>query len=229
MRRITVLIIGCLVLNKVVGSELTLTGMCKVKLEDFNSFLGTYESMPTGFAVSKDGSILLCDTNTADFRGVHSGGTVEGACLAWNLSDGDHALGYQPTEDEFTPGFFLLAISNCTGQTIARLDVSYDVVFYNNEDRSSYLQLEYSSDGKTFTTIGSSHCTTPLEADIAPAWSNCCYLLHVVCSQAVSAGSCMWLRWYGDDNAGTGRRDEYGINNVTVTPRPVCGTVISVR
>lgn len=228
MRRI-VLFALCCAACFVMASELPVTRMKKPVTEGFGGFVGTYGSLPVGFSVSKDGSTLLAATNSLDFRGIHSGGTVEGSCLAWDRYGGNYALGYQPTEAEFTPGYFLLVLSNSTGSAIGRVDVSYEVTYYNNENRGSSLALEYSPNGTSFVSVAGSVVTTPQVEDASPSWTNVARSCQLTFKPPVQDGSLIWIRWMGDDAGGSGSRDEYGIDNVSIVARPPGGTVISVR
>src|SRR5210317_1374970 len=59
--------------------------------EDFNSFQGTFESLPEGISVSKDGTNPMTEEDI-DFRGVDDGNLSTGGCYAWEIEPGDHAL-----------------------------------------------------------------------------------------------------------------------------------------
>ena len=52
---------------------------------------------------------------------------------------------------------------------------------------------------------------------------------RVAMTRHIKRGGRIWIRWYGDDNGGSGSRDEYGINNVRIVPRGPEGTIISFR
>lgn len=211
------------------ASEMVIAELGKPVRESFDSFEGTFETLPPGFAVSKDGSNCLTAADGGDFKPPHSGGTAEGACRPWDLGDGDRALGYQPTSSEFTPGFFMLTVSNVTGEAAGMLEVTYEVVCLNNEDRSCSLDLEWSRDGIVFTRIPAVTYASPTREDNPAEWVVSRRTVALRLRDPIRTGRCFLLRWYGDDNGGSGSRDEYGINNVSVTLRSRRGTVIVVR
>ena len=198
-------------------------------LEDFDGFEGTCEFLPDGFAVSKDGSNLLTEADSGDFKTSHAGGTSEGACRPWNLGNGDLALGYQPTSDEFTPGFFVVSVSNATGRAVKRISISYEVVCFNNENRSSSLDFEYSLDGLRFIRVRELRYVSPEAEDPDVSWETSMRSIGLELSDSLANGACIWLRWYGDDMGGGGSRDEYGINNLSVIFLEGKGTVVVVE
>ncbi|MCK5850758.1 MAG: hypothetical protein KAH23_07570 [Kiritimatiellae bacterium] len=199
--------------------------------EDFDGLEGTFESLPDGFAVSKDGSNLLSEADGKEFLTSHPGGTSEGACRPWDLEDGDLALGYQPTSDEFSPGFFLVSVSNATGRVVKKIKVSYEVVCLNNENRSSSLDFEYSRNGLTFVRVASLRYVSPVEEDPDASWETFIRSINLELSVPLQNGSLIWFRWYGDDMniGGSGSRDEYGINNLSVTFAEGDGIVIVIQ
>ena len=230
MKRLWLLAFWLSVAAPVWAADMVITNRGKPVCENFNDFEGTFESLPPEFAVSKDGSNCLTAADSADFKPPHSGGTTEGACRPWKLSSGNHALGYQPTSTEFTPGFFMATISNATGEAVALVEVSYEIVCYNNENRSSSLDFEYSRDGIVFSRIAAAAYTSPEREDNPAHWTitGRSVAIHLR-KQPLVAGGRLWLRWYGDDNGGAGSRDEYGIDNVEVVLRSRRGTVITVE
>ncbi|MDD4873137.1 MAG: hypothetical protein PHR77_21500 [Kiritimatiellae bacterium] len=196
-------------------------------LENFNEFRGTLDSLPVGWAVSVNGSTILNVTN--DFNGVHSGGVTAGGCYAWMLNSGDYALGYQPITEEFTPGFFMVVVSNATESAVKECYISYEVVCLNNADRSSSLDLEMSFDGVSFSRVNELTFVSPLARDVDAVWQrslrSCCLMLP----QPLSSGHSIWFRWYGDDVAGSSSRDEYGIDNFMITFRFRRGMLIKIQ
>ena len=197
--------------------------------ENFDQFNGTFESLPPGFAVSKDGIILLSADDVEDFKSPHDGGTATGACRPWDLGDNDFALGYQPTADEFSPGFFLACVSNSTGKTIQRVSISYEIVCLNNENRSSSLNFEYSMDGITFLHISKLDYTSPTQEMVTASWEISIRNTELELPSSLRDKACIWIRWYGNDAGGAGSRDEYGINNFSIIFKEKKGTVIVIE
>ena len=194
--------------------------------EDFNSFEGTYASLPKSMMVSNDGTNLM-SASDSDFRGINDGDLSTGGCYAWEVGTNDFALGYQPTTSEFTPGFFEVCFSNSSDITYRFIKVEYDFVVLNNENRSSKLQLQFHlMDGR----IGGLSTATTEEAEDKPAeWNSIRAACRVQPPEPIAPGEVFKLRWYGDDSSGSGARDEHGIDNIYVLGIRTIGTVIVVR
>jgi hypothetical protein len=209
------------------GTELVVTQVNIAFSENFNGFRGSLDTLPTGWDISINGSTIATTTN--DFNGVHSGGVTAGGCYGWILAGGDYALGYQPTTEEFTPGFFMTTVSNATHHIVKECSISYEVVCLNNADRSSSLDLEVSYDGVSFTRLGEMTFVSSQLHDEGAAWQHFLRSGRIVFIQPLSPGKCIWFRWYGDDAAGSSSRDEYGIDNFTVIFHYRSGMFITIR
>ena len=208
------------------GSEMSVTQLNVVYEEKFNSFTGTLDALPDGFWVSIDGTNLVVTTN--DFRGVSDGGEVTGGCYAWDTGEGNLALGCQPTEAKFSPGFFLLSVLNLTGVGVNEISVLYDVVCLNNADRSSSMSFEFSLDGVSFQRIDAMTFVSPAEQERSTAWFFTPYACNISFPEKLTGGAQIWLRWYLDDAGGSASRDEYGIDNFRIIFHYRAGTVISI-
>jgi hypothetical protein len=229
MKTVSYLVSFVVAVATVHASDMPIPKMGKAVCESFDTFAGTFESLPPGIAVSNTGSNCLTAADSDDFKSPHPGGTAEGACRPWDLGNGDHALGYQPTASEFTPGFFMLTISNAAAEAGGVVEVSYEIVCLNNENRSSRLDFEYSRDGVAFTAVRAAAYASPREEDSPAHWTVTKRSVGIRLRPALEPGQRFWFKWRGDDNGGSGSRDEYGINNVCVILKGRKGTVISVH
>jgi len=217
----------CIAASSVYTAELPVSRPNAVYAENFNCFRGTFDSLPEGFFVSLDGNTILTDSN--EFLGVHQGGVTAGGCYAWKLGDDDYSLGYQPTSDEFTPGYFMVVVSNATGRTVSEVSISFDVVCLNNADRSSLLVLEMGTENSDFEGVPGMVFTSPMMQDKPAAWVRYGFSCRLRLGRPLKAGQCMRLRWRGDDAGGSSSRDEYGIDNLNVTLHYLAGTVITIQ
>lgn len=197
-------------------------------IEDFSRFCGTFDSLPAGFGVSSNGLDLM-KAGDNGFRGSSTGGVQTGGCYAWMTGNGDIALGCQPTEDKFTPGFFRVGISNATGWTVKSVVVNFDFVYLNNENRSSSLELQYSRDGEHFAAVPGGFCVSPAIADGSNAWARTAVSCGFRLKSDLLPAKKLWLRWHLNDAGGSGSRDEYGIDNFGISFRAPPGTVITLR
>jgi len=153
------------------------------------------------------------DTN--DFaRGTSGGGETTGGVYAFNTG-GNNILGVQPSGADFTPGDITLKIDNTSGSAISNWTVNYDVWEYNDQDRSSSLNLWVSADDVNYSQVGGSYDYTTVEAAAGtPAWGSTAIAGTV--NQPVADGGSLYLQWRSGDVGGGGSRDEFGIDNVVV-------------
>ena len=194
-------------------------------VEDFASFAGLGFSPTPGAGQLNsndwivqgfsDGSLNFGDTGTTgDFaRGSATGSQTTGGVYAF-ITGGNTILGIQPSAVDFTPGNIQLRVTNGTGQAIDSVAISYNVFSLNDEPRSNSFNFAYSTDASNFITISSADFTSPEAAD-GLGWTFSSRSLSIATSLA--AGSSLILQWYGDDVSGSGARDQFGLDNVSVT------------
>ena len=162
-----------------------------------------------------DGTMNFGDTKTSgDFaRGASSGGVSTGGVYSFDVGGGNTTLGVQPGGSDFTPGAFTLKIENTTGNTVADVYVSYTIWTYNDQDRANSLNFSWSLDDTTYTTVPSLDYTTPGTADTTPTWTSVSRST-TLSGVNLPAGGFLYLKWTGDDETGSGSRDEYAIDDV---------------
>jgi len=129
------------------------------------------------------------------------------------------ALVIQPTGSDFVEGNGAIEarIQNATGFTATSFDVAFDWAYRNSGGRADGLQLSYSSDGVTFTAVGSSAFTTPGAADATVAATfSATTVMAAIGDVVVADGGYLYLRWSHTSSTGGGNRDEIGIDNLAV-------------
>jgi VCBS repeat-containing protein len=185
----------------------------------FDDFLGA------GFAPEPAAGQLDSDfwhaggfSDAADLaRGASSMPVVTGGIYAFTDvgTAGNTILGLQPAADDFTPGFIDLRLVNDTDAVIATIGLSYEIWTYNDAARANSLNFSYSLDGIAFSSVAALDFASIEAADAAPDWQQ---TLRSLAALAVNLepGEEIILRWSGDDVSGSGGRDQYGIDNVTV-------------
>ena len=129
----------------------------------------------------------------------------------------DRALILQPTGAELDAGGFIEArIQNTSGATATSFDIAFDWAYRNNATRGESMQLAYSTDGTTFTSVAAASFTTPTTADNTTAnFTNQNEMVSI--AGTVADGGYLYLRWIHAASVGSGSRDEVGIDNVAVT------------
>ncbi len=139
------------------------------------------------------------------------------------------AMIIQATGAEMDVGGFIEArIVNTSGSTATGFDVAFDWVYRNNADRASSLTFSYSTDGTNFITVPAAAFTTPgtLVSGATFTAQNESLSLGGL---SVANGDAIYFRWTHASSAGSGSRDEFGIDNVTVsTTGGATGPLVSV-
>lgn len=171
-----------------------------------------------------DGDFDFGDTvSDGDYgEGVTTGGETGAGVWAVSFTDSDNALGVQPSGNTFTPGAFVLRLENQTGGVLNQVAVESLLLFYNDQNRSNSLSLEYSTDNMTWLPVDGATVTSPEAPDAMPAWdfeiTN-----DTIVMLGIPEGDFLYLRWIGDDVGGSGSRDEFAIDDITITPIAICG------
>lgn len=166
----------------------------------------------TGF--SEGGVDFGATVTTGDFaRGTTMGLVTSGGIYAVDIA-GNQGLMVQPTADDFTPGSFILKIENNTGVDVTELAVSYTIYVLNDQNRSNSFNLSVSYDNITYTPITAVDYTSPDILDFTP------YIVPKstnITGLDFPAGTVMYLSWTGDDVGGTGSRDEFALDDISIT------------
>lgn len=153
---------------------------------------------------------------TGDFsRGSSSGGESTGGIYAFNVGAGNVALGVQPGGSDFTPGAFTLAVENNTGVSVSDWSISYDVLVNNDQARGNSFDFSYSFDDSTYTTVSDLDLTSATASDSLGFQAN--PKATSITTAPIADGQLLYLRWTGDDVSGGGSRDEFALDNVSVT------------
>ncbi len=147
-------------------------------------------------------------------RGYSSGGITTGGIYAFEVAANDVALGFQATGSDMTAGEIICICNNATGATINKFEVSYDFLYYNDQERSSDFVFSYSSDNYSYTTIDTTLTSTPTESDTSPSWIS----TNISTSFTIDLPSndSLFLKWTTDDSEGSGSRDEMALDNIYI-------------
>ncbi len=153
---------------------------------------------------------------SGDFaRGLKSTGTSTGGLYAFNTGSNNFGLGIQPTGSDWTPGTITLKITNNGTSSIDDLSISYKVYVRNDQDRSSSFNFSHSSNNSSYTNESSLALSSPSTRDASPNWvvnNKSIDLLNV----ALAPGASYYLRWSGSDVSGSGSRDEFALDDISI-------------
>jgi hypothetical protein len=196
--------------------------------ENFSTFSGSgFSANPTLGQLSSntwrvtglsDGDLTFrAEGTTGDFaKGASNGGVTAGGIYAFNsgLTNGV-MVGVQPSGNDFTPGSIIVKVTNNSSTTISALQINYGIMVLNDQARSSSVNMSYSLNDADFTAISALGYNTPEAADTA-GWTtvNKSFLLTGL---NVGIGSSIYLSWDSDDVSGSVFRDEFGIDNISIT------------
>jgi hypothetical protein len=206
-------------------AELNLSGY----QESFSDFIGTgfLPNPSVGQLHSGNWKVTGMSDGDGTFDGTHisgdfargnsSGGVTTGGVYAFSVGSGVTILGVQTGSSDFAPGAFTLRLENSTGNTIEYLDVSYDIYYYNDQDRSSSFNFAFSIDDIDYTQVNAIDFTTPEVADVSPTWVKV-ERSTLLSGLSLENGEFIFLRWNSDDVGGSGSRDEFGLTNIEVLP-----------
>ena len=169
-----------------------------------------------------DGSMNFGDTKTTgDFaRGISPGGVTTGGVYSFNTGGGNMILGVQPTGTDWVSGNFLLRIQNNTGFTISQINISYSIVVNNDGGRATSIDLSHSADNISYTSESSMHFVTPEVADAPASWTETTRSISLTSLNIPNSGY-YYIKWQGGEVSGSGSRDEFGLDNITLTTAPV--------
>jgi hypothetical protein len=156
------------------------------------------------------------ESAAGDFaRGTSAGGVTTGGLYAFEVEEGDYALGIQPTSSDFSPGSLTLRVA-LPSPPLADCTLSYRAWARNDQNRSSVWSVTYSVDGEAWTDLPELAFTTPQEADPEPSWLAADLEASFSLADAVPAGGYIYVRWSVSDGDGDGSRDESAIDDIVL-------------
>ena len=164
-----------------------------------------------------DGSKNFGTSNTTGdhARGSSSGGVSTGGFYGFDLGGGNRALGIQPTGSDWTPGTITLRISNNSTSVINDMDIDYNIYIRNDQSRASSFNFSYSYNNSSYTNASAGDYTSP-EASGSTTWVANNKVISLS-SLGLNPGEDFYLRWSGSDVSGSGSRDEFALDDISIT------------
>jgi hypothetical protein len=158
--------------------------------------------------------------NTDYTRGAVTTAQTTGGIYAHGTTN--RQLLIQPGGSDWAPGTMTLRVANNTGMSINTWVISYDLFVRNDQARSNSFNFSYSTDGSTFITTG---LADALFTYTSPAAAGVTSLASVgspsaTISPTVANGGNLFFRWSGADVGGSGSRDEFALDNISITAVP---------
>ncbi len=162
-----------------------------------------------------DGAMDFGETRMGgDFgRGISAGRVTTGGVYAFTPAADIRLLGFQPTGTDLSPGSATLKILIGNDVTASKIGVSYDLWIYNDQGRSTLIELEWSTDGDNFYPSNGGGTMTPAAAEVGVVWKKQTASATLPIGEATEGGT-LFIRWVMKDGSGTGSRDEWGLEEI---------------
>jgi len=221
---------------------LSLSALNVAATEDFTGFTGAgFQPTPAAGQLDSDtwnytgmsspASVAFGGTQTSGdaARGASTGGVTTGGIYSFDWSGaGEESLGIQPGGSDWTPGTIGLRIENNTGGVVTDIDVSYDVYILNNAPRANSFDFGHSasSDFSGLLSVGSATVTS-VEAADALGWVQN-QVSFSISGLNIADGASYYFQFSGDDVSGSGSRDEFALDNLSVTAIPEPSTILLI-
>ncbi|MCB0526630.1 MAG: hypothetical protein KDC86_19090, partial [Saprospiraceae bacterium] len=159
--------------------------------------------------------------NTDYTRGSASAAVSTGGMYAYTgapQSAANPCLMIQPGGSDWAPGTLTLRIQNDGTTNITDLAISYNIYIRNDQPRSNSFNFSYSDDDVTYTSVPALNYTSKDTAnalgwvlvDSAPSRST------NISGLSLAPGAFFYLRWSGADVGGSGSRDEFGLDDISI-------------
>ncbi|MDD3893352.1 MAG: hypothetical protein PHE03_13760, partial [Bacteroidales bacterium] len=183
-----------------------------------------FAATPSNGQLNTNAWAAIAGTKTKDFgvensdivfgQGSSTGEVTAGGIHAFEVETGNMAFGIQPSGSVFKTGYIALKMQNNTGSDVNSVDFSYDVWELNDQNRSTNFNGEYSLDGTTWVPITEAIYSTELALDASATWTKTPIAISL--SIDIPDGDFFYFRWDMSDNGGSGSRDEFAFDNVTI-------------
>ena len=183
---------------------------------------GTLNSNYWGATGFTDGNINFGETGiSGDFAsGITTGGIINGGVYSFDNGT-NQMLWVQPVAGDYTPGSFKLKLVNNTPDVIGQFLINYSVFALNDQDRANSFKCSYSMDDITYIPIPEFDFASTEVANFILEQAD---LSHTISGFSIAPGDNFYLSWTGNDISGAGSRDEFGIDNISLTA-DVAGTI----
>lgn len=173
-----------------------------------------------------DGNLAFGGTNTAgDYaRGATAVAVITGGMYAFTgapHSAANPALMFQPGGSDFAPGNIILRVQNTGATNITQLAVSYNLYVRNDQGRGNSFNFSHSADNVTYTTVPALDYTSIQAAD-ALGWVLVGNKSTTITGLNIAPNAFYYIRWNSADVNGSGSRDEFGLDDISLTATFAC-------
>ena len=176
-----------------------------------------------------DGALAFGGTRTTsstDYVRGSSGAQVTTGGMYNFSAPNANTLGFQSGASDWAPGTVTLKMQNNTTTTILQVDIAYDLFVRNDQARSNSFNFSFSSDDITYTPVGALDITSTAAADALGFVQNS--KTTSITGLSIPDTAFFFVRWSGADVGGSGSRDEFALDNISVTPVPEPTTLLGL-
>ncbi|HBI00608.1 choice-of-anchor D domain-containing protein, partial [uncultured Flavobacterium sp.] len=171
-----------------------------------------------------DGALVFGGTRTmGDYaRGAATVAVTTGGFYSYRAaphSVANPCFMIQPGGSDFAPGTLTLRIRNNGAGFMNQVNVSYNLFVRNDQARSSSFNFSYSSDNSTYTAVSALDYTSPA-ASTGTAWvqvGTSPSRSTSITGLSIAPGDYFYIRWNSEDVGGSGSRDEFGLDDISMT------------
>jgi hypothetical protein len=174
-----------------------------------------------------DGALAFGGSNIAgDYaRGTPSVAVTTGGMYAFTGAPATVAnpmLLIQPGGGDFAPGTITLRIKNKGNTNITQLDISYNLYVRNDQLRSNSFNFSYSGDNTTYTPVAALDYTSVAASDalglvlVPGSGGGAPSRTTTITGLNIAPGAFYYIRWSSADAGGSGSRDEFGLDDISV-------------
>lgn len=156
-------------------------------------------------------------TNTDFTRGAASASVTTGGMYAFsggNITTGV-ALGFQPGGSDWAPGTLTLRVKNDTVSLITGFSLDYKLWVRNDQGRSNSFNFSRSADNTTYSSEPSANFASDAALD-ALGFTLFTRTLSFS-GLSIATGDFYYLRWSGADVGGSGSRDEFALDDISLS------------
>lgn len=124
----------------------------------------------------------------------------------------------QPGGTDFAPGTLTLRMKNDGTTNITQIAISYNIFIRNDQGRSNSFNFEYSTDDVSYVNGGIDY-TSPMAAD-GNGWvqvGSSPSRATTISGLLIPPGNLFYIRWSSADVAGSGSRDEFGLDDISIS------------
>jgi hypothetical protein len=158
-------------------------------------------------------------TNTDFTRGTTAVAVSTGGMYAYTGSPASATnpmLLIQPGGSDFAPGTLTLRIKNNGTTNITQLIVSYNLFVRNDQLRSNSFNFSYSADNSTYTPVAALDYTSTAASDALGLVAVGATKSTTITGLNIAPGAFYYIRWSSADVGGSGSRDEFGLDDISV-------------